>query len=80
MPLKPPGGQGGPCFALANPTLCHKQSRGQDAESVPSSSKGTCSSGISGSHEGRWSQGANDGVSSTPPKDLARLRAAIVAR
>jgi hypothetical protein len=31
---------------------------------VPSSSKGPCPSGIYGSHEGRRSQGANDGVSS----------------
>ena len=68
MPPKPPGGQGGPCSAFANPTLCHKQSRGQDAGRVPSSSKGPCSSGIYGSHEGRRSQGANDGVSSCPQR------------
>jgi hypothetical protein len=34
---------------------------------VPSSSKSPCSSGVYGSHEERWSQGANDGVSSRPP-------------
>jgi len=66
MPLQLPGGQGGPCSAFANLTLRHKQSRGQDAERVPSSSKGPCSSGIYGSHEGRLSQGTNDGVSSRP--------------
>ena len=68
MPLQLPGGQGGPCSAFANPTLSHKQSRGQDAGRVPSLSKGPCSSGIYGSHEGRRSQGANDGVSSRPQR------------
>ena len=68
MPLQLPGGQGGPCSAFANPTLWHKQARGQDAGRVPSSSKGPCSSGIYGSHEGRRSQGANDGVSSRPQR------------
>ena len=68
MPLQLPGGQGGPCSAFANPTLRHKQSRGQDAGRVPSLSKGPCSSGIYGSHEGRRSQGANDGVSSRPQR------------
>ena len=42
--------------------------RGQDAGRVPSSSKGLCSSGIYGSHEGRRYQGANDGVSSRPQR------------
>ena len=66
MPPQLPGGQGGPCSAFANLTLCHKQSLGQDAGRVPSSSKGPCSSGIYGSHEGQRSQGANNGVSSRP--------------
>ena len=66
MPLKPPGGQGGSCSAFANPTLCHKQSRRQDAGRVPSSAKGLCSSGIYRSHEGGRSQGTNDGASSCP--------------
>ena len=48
--------------------LCHKQSHGQDAGRVPSSSKGPCFSGIYGSHKGQWSQGANDGVSSRPQR------------
>ena len=39
MPPQLPGGQGGPCSAFANPTLCHKQSRGQDAGRVPSFQK-----------------------------------------
>jgi len=67
MPPQPPRGQGGPCSAFTNSTLCHKQSRRQDAGRVPSSSKGPCSSGIYGSHEGQRSQGANGGVSSRPP-------------
>jgi hypothetical protein len=66
MPPQHPGGQERPCSAFANPTLCHKQSCGQDAGRVPSSSKGPCSSGIYGFHEEEWSQGANDGVSSRP--------------
>ncbi len=66
MPPQPPGGQGGPCSAFANPTLCHKQSCRQDAKKVLSSSKGAYSSGIYGSHEGRRSQGANDRVPSRP--------------
>ena len=68
MPLQLPGGQGGPYSAFANPTLSHKQSHRQDARRVPSSSKGPCSSGIYESHEGQWSQGANDGVSSCPQR------------
>ena len=39
MPPQLPGGRGGPCSAFANPTLSHKQSRGQDTGRVPSSSK-----------------------------------------
>jgi hypothetical protein len=68
MPPKPPGGQGGPCSAFANPTLWHKQSCGQDAGRVPSSAKGQCSSGIYGSNKGQQSQGANAGVSSRPQR------------
>ena len=68
MPAQPPGGQGGPCSAFANLTLCHKQSCGQDAGRVPSSSKGPCSSGVYGSHKGQWSQGTTDGVSSRPQR------------
>ena len=70
MPPQLPGGQGGPCSAFTNPTLSYKQSCGQDAERVPSSSKGPCSSGIYGSYEGQRSQGANEGVSSRPPQRI----------
>jgi hypothetical protein len=66
MPPQPPGGQGGPCSTFANPTLCHKQSCGQDARKVLFSSKGAYSSGIYGSHKGQRSQGANDTVPSCP--------------
>ena len=46
----------------------HLQIRLYGTGRVPSLSKGPCSSGIYGSHEGRWSQGANDGVSSCPQR------------